>query len=367
MKSPIILRIFKGEQLIEVKQFDSDQIVFGHNTEVTVNLSDSAVAPIHALIELRDSGYYICDLGSQSGTFRNDSQILDEPINSGDEIKIGPFKIAFFVGVPKPKGAPAPTLKPVDAPTATPKLEDKPAAKVLEKVPDAPAAPEPEVKAIEPESKKASTPKATAKIPTASPLIEKSSGSPTSYEEAPVVAKPSLGKKEAQYLSQKGDNKKSPKTFAPPSEIKDLRKFLKPQKGPLTEVIVSWKERIIGTYHFGQAGVVRIGSSEKNEIVLPKGIAPDSFHLVELGPSLHVSVNQQMSVELIGNNNSVQGYDELIAKGRIANSGRASKIRVEQGEMLKIGLYEDTVQIFIRYAPAAGQVALAPALELTAS
>ena len=101
MKSPLILRIFKGGQLQEVKQFEQDQVIFGNEGDVHVDLHDPMVSSIHCLIELRDSGYYICDLGSTAGTFKNGKQILDEPISSGDAIEIGPFKVQFFVGIPK--------------------------------------------------------------------------------------------------------------------------------------------------------------------------------------------------------------------------------------------------------------------------
>ena len=106
MSQPIILRVFKSNQLKEVKQFDIDQIVVGSNLESQLNLVDDTVSPIHCLIEKRDNGYYICDLGSKSGTFKNGQAILDEPITSGDELMVGPFKIVFSVGVPKPVGQP---------------------------------------------------------------------------------------------------------------------------------------------------------------------------------------------------------------------------------------------------------------------
>lgn len=333
MKSPIILRIFKGEQLVEVKQFEKDQIVFGHNAEVTVNLNDSSVAPIHALIELRDSGYYICDLGSQSGTFKNGQQILDEPLDSGDEIKIGPFQIAFFVGVPKPKGAPSQNTSAKGSPSAP--------------------------------APKASEEKVVPKIPHIAPAVEKTASVATAAAATP--SRPNIGGAGAQVgTTKKPIGKKSKKTFAPPSEIRDLRRHLKPSKGPLIEVVVSWRERILGTYHFPQNGAVKIGSNSGNDIVLPKGVAPESFHLIDLGPNALVSVNAQMHVELVGVE-STQNFDELLGRGRLNQTGRNYKIRLEQNEMLKLGLFDDQIQIFIRYVPAAGVVSAAPALELTGS
>ena len=78
MKTPVILRIFKNGQLVEVKQFDQDQIVIGHDADVQVDLAHESVSSIHCLVEKRDQDYYICDLGSKSGTFKNGQAILDE-------------------------------------------------------------------------------------------------------------------------------------------------------------------------------------------------------------------------------------------------------------------------------------------------
>ena len=68
MKSPVILRVFKNNQLLEVKQFDQKQIVFGQDAEVHLDLKGEGVSAIHCLIEMRDGGYYVSDLGSQTGT-----------------------------------------------------------------------------------------------------------------------------------------------------------------------------------------------------------------------------------------------------------------------------------------------------------
>ena len=97
MKSPLIFRIFKGEQIYVVKQFvDKDQILFGHEAEVDIDLESSEVSSIHCLIEKRGQQYFICDLGSTQGTLKNGESILDEEIHSGDEFTIGPFRVIFF-------------------------------------------------------------------------------------------------------------------------------------------------------------------------------------------------------------------------------------------------------------------------------
>lgn len=121
---PIFLRIYTNGKLEEVKQFSEDQIVIGRNPENQLHLKDEAVSPVHAVIEVRDSGYYISDLGSQLGTFKNGQKTFDEQIQSGDEFQIGPYKIEFFIGVPKPSRAPKETtvIVPLDKPDVPPEI-----------------------------------------------------------------------------------------------------------------------------------------------------------------------------------------------------------------------------------------------------
>ncbi len=71
MKSPIIFRVFKNNQIQFVKQFvDKDQIVVGqlvnqdeNESQVDIQLDSSEVSAIHRLIEKRGTEYYVCDLG----------------------------------------------------------------------------------------------------------------------------------------------------------------------------------------------------------------------------------------------------------------------------------------------------------------
>ncbi len=118
MKTPIILRIYRNGSLEATRQFDVDQIVIGRNTDTQVTLNGDDISPVHAVIEMRDTGYYIVDLGSASGTFRGGQKVLDESLRSGDELQIGSYKIEFFVGVPKP--AQPPTPPPVQRQKAAP-------------------------------------------------------------------------------------------------------------------------------------------------------------------------------------------------------------------------------------------------------
>lgn len=356
MKSPVILRVFKGNQLIEVKQFDLDQIVIGRNADVGLNLEADEVSPIHCLIEMRDAGYYVCDLGSSTGTFKNGQSILDEALMSGDEIGIGPFKINFFVGIPKPKAAPPGK---VEAPAAV-----APAPKVEEEVVVAPPP-----KEAQPVSIPTSAPQSVApSIPAAAPVFEapKAEVKPEPKEEPKprIVSTPVVGpagKTDTRSTGKTSFNRKgkNKKTYAPASEIRDLRDHLRPGKGNVVEVIVSWKERVLTTYHYRTPGIVRLGPSDKYEISMPEGVCPTGWPLVEVGPETRVAVTSEMNVELISKNGK-KNVDELLRMGKAQRTGNSVTMKLDQEELYFIGMPSSELQLYVRFVPQPPAIPVPP-------
>lgn len=354
MKSPVILRVFKGNQLIEVKQFDLDQIVIGRNADVGLDLDADDVSPIHCLIEMRDAGYYVCDLGSTTGTFKNGQAVLDEALTSGDEIGVGPFKINFFVGIPKPKAAPPGKVEAPAAPI--------PPAPVVEEEPVAVVAPPPA--AAQPLSIPEEAPKSVApSIPTAAPVFEAPKAAAAKPE--PVVAKEEpkpriattpvvgpAGRSDARPVTMKSSGKKgkNKKTYAPASEVRDLRDHLRPGKGNVVEVIVSWKERVLTTYHYRTPGIVRLGPGDKYEINMPDGVCPTGWPLVEVGPETRVAATSEMNVELITKSGK-KNIDELLRAGKAQRTGNSVTMKLDQEEIFFIGLPFSDLQLYVRFVP----------------
>lgn len=322
MKSPVILRVFKNNQLLEVKQFDQNQIVLGQDAEVHLDLKGEGVSAIHCLIEMRDGGYYISDLGSQTGTFKNGQAVLDSALSSGDEIGVGPYKVVFFFGVPKPAVAGA-------APTAT-------------------------VKA----------PEAKASAPIAKPTVNKPSFniSPPvpKKEEIKSFSKPEIRSPSSKVIS----SKKNKKTFAPASEVKDLKKYLKPGKGQVVEVIVAWEERILTTYHFKAQGLVRVGPGENYQISLPAGAMSKGWPLLEISGGVRVAVTEEMGFELIHSQGN-KDLADVVKTGKGTKNPKGIFVRLDQNEMICLSLMGGKIQVFIRYAPQAPIVPLIPAFLLT--
>lgn len=318
MKSPLIFRVFKNEQIHVVKQFlDKDQILFGHEAEVDVDLDSAEVSPIHCLIEKRGHQYFICDLGSTQGTFKNGQMILDEAIASGDEFTVGPFRIIFFIGAPKP----------VHSPKTASEVVIQPAPVVL-----AAAAP--------------------ASVSVTAKETVKEVSPPATTQSKPQIHSAVIGSKVSSRGQQflKSRNKKGRKTFAPESQIQDLREYVKPGKGQLVEVIVAWKERILTTYHFVPVGMKKLGRDQ--DIQIPDGASPKNWTFLDFTGGVQIRATNEMKVE-------VQNAMEL----RTITDGT---YRLQQNETVFVTL-SNSMQLIVRFAPIAPAVPFESAAILSSS
>ena len=379
MKKPVVLRIFKGDQLLGVKQFaDSAQIVLGRPGDVQVPLDGERVSLIHAAIEERETGYFICDLGSENGTFKNGEPVLDSSIESGDLIQVGEFRIEFYIGAPKPK-----------APGAAPQVEiTKTAPSKTESAPKIPAqAPTPA----------ASTPTAGSVAPTAPitkpapavtapPASAASKPNPTS----PIGARPAISPASLDVFptatpgviaggaSLAGPRAKSPrkasgtshskreKTFAPPSKYKDVRDFVKPSKGTVVEVLVAWRERIIESRHFSGTQTVTLGSNPGCDIVLPLlSSRVRKISLLKIDRVAKVFVSPEMTGELVRGQTS-SSFADLLRQNKMLKEGANYAISLEQGEMVRLEL-NDQISVIVRYTSDSPKPLVAPILDLSAS
>lgn len=320
MKSPLIFRVFKNEQIHVVKQFlDKEQVLFGHEAEVDVDLDSADVSPIHCLIEKRGNQYFICDLGSTQGTFKNGQMILDEAIASGDEFTVGPFRIIFFIGAPKP----------VHSPKTGSEVVIQPAPVVL-----AAAAP-------------TSTASSSASASTgAKEVVQPAAQSKPQIQSVVVGSK--VSPRGQQFL--KSRNKKGRKTFAPENQIQDLRDYVKPGKGQLVEVIVAWKERILTTYHFAPVGMKKLGREQ--DIQIPDGASPKNWTFLDCTNGVQIRATNDMKVE-------VQNSMEL-------RTITDSAYRLQQNETVFVTL-SNSMQLIVRFAPMAPAIPFESAAILSSS
>lgn len=345
MRSPLIFRIFKDNQLVGIKQFDQDQIVIGHDADVNVDLDSDQVSPVHCMIERRDNGFYICDLGSQSGTFKNGQAVLDESISSGDELEIGPFKISFFVGVPKPKSAPG---------TSESKSTSVPSAEIPLKMPPKPEPNMPPVVLVKTEEIKV-----TPTLPTQGLKFDE-----TKTEKPAISVKPA--RPEIKSNKNQFKKTKSNKTFAPLSEIQDLKTYLKPGKGTAVQVIVAWRERILTTYQFRGTGPVKVNTGGARQIELPQGLAPKGLTLLDFSNGLKVNTTNDMQIEMVSSAGLLP-VEELLRSGKAQRGGAGHVTRIDQNEMLCVTLAGGNLTLYVRYVSKSPVVPMLPSMMLSGS
>lgn len=309
-----------------MKQFQLDQIVIGNQAEVNLQLQDSTVSPIHALIEKRNETFYLCDLGSTEGTFKGEKQILDEVLESGEDFIIGPFRLQFSVGAPRP------VVAPPDASNVT----------VIAPPKSAP----PKKMAPPPQSESAIVPPA---------LTETSAGVKVAKAEPNRTAK-----------TRSSDRPDLKKTFAPPSAEPEENLVVKPSKGSVIEVSVGWKERIIQTFHYRGNKAITIGSSDKVDIELPSGVFSGTFVVVDFQSGVAaVNLRGGMEGDLLLES-GVEDFGSLKQTGRLnPGANGLDVIRLEQGEAFRLSLVPDLINIYVRYVPSTQKPTLLPFFPFT--
>jgi len=242
LKATLVFRIYRKDQIFVVKQFsDLERIVIGHGPEVQIDLGIE-ISGIHCLIEQRGNQFFLCDMGSEKGTYKGGHQILDEPILNGESFQVGSYNIIFFIGVPKPASNPqfservAPMFPPQTT-TFSPAVANKPA------------------------------------------------NSKTSNPEMSEIK------------CRIKSSKKNKKTFAPISEFNDLKEYIKVGKGQSVEVMVCWKERILKTYHFSLQGDKTL--DKDGDINVTEGAAPKNWKLLSLQAGVVINTTSEMKMEIL--------------------------------------------------------------------
>lgn len=370
MKPPILLRIYLNDKLEGVRQFESKQVVIGREAEVSLDLKDPSVSHLHAVIEERDSGYYILDLGSQAGTSLNGQKILDERLETGDEIRIGPYKLQFFIGVPKPAAPPSPkptvapisSVPPVAAVNAPSSSQQPPVPQVIPT--EAPTVVHQPV--LKTETVEIQTPPPVPEAPAVIPTPE-----PTRTSVAPVNAAPEAPQipvypaSDLQLQKNKKGHKKH-KTYAPNSPFTDARDIIRPSKGTTVEVLVTWKERVIAARNFKEAGEVTIGSDPTSDLIVPLFPGGAKYPVLKIQGIATVRMTQDMQGEVIRDGSSTPLQD-LIRQNKLRPSSNLLELDLPQGEMVRMIFQGGLLCVFVRYVPDTPKPVVAPLLDLSAS
>ena len=389
MKTPVFLRIHERGALVAVKQFTGDQISIGRQAEVDLDLVDVSVSNIHAMIQDRGGKYFVCDLGSEAGTFLNSNKILDAELQNGDQLQIGVYSIEFYIGIPKPKTAPntsSPSIAPVVAPVASP----APAPIVVANpVVANPVVATPvqttvtELKNTNSTTESVQAPVASQPVATPNPVVQEPVAAvapaslptyiPSTVEmtsSGPQVPSIDYSKTFQQSFSAKQNtNAKAHNnnTFAPPGKYKNVEDFITPSKGSIVEVLVGWGDRIINTYHCHKKSVVSIGSHPKNDIILPIiGNSSISQPLLKHdGGVTEIYIAPGLRGKLFTAKESIS-FEDLQQKNRLFRQDNFQVLRLDQGEMLRLD-FGDGLSVYVRYVGHTPKAMMLPFLGLSSS
>jgi pSer/pThr/pTyr-binding forkhead associated (FHA) protein len=79
---------------------DRDVTTAGRHPESDIFLDDVTVSRRHAEFRRDGSTFTVCDVGSLNGTYLNRDRVEKAELASGDEVRIGKFRLVFYTGGP---------------------------------------------------------------------------------------------------------------------------------------------------------------------------------------------------------------------------------------------------------------------------
>ena len=93
-----ILVVKRGPNVGSRFALEKDVVRAGRHPDSDIFLDDVTVSRRHAEIAREEGGYVVRDAGSLNGTYLNRERVETAPLDDGDELQIGTFKLVFLTG-----------------------------------------------------------------------------------------------------------------------------------------------------------------------------------------------------------------------------------------------------------------------------
>lgn len=403
MSDPVVLKIYRGQRLISVKQFTQEQVVVGRKTESNLCLDDENVSPLHAVIEKRGENYFLSDLGSESGIAIEGVRVLETEIQNGEAFTVGPYSIRFYIGVPSPpikpdfdkSHTPPPKRKKPSSTTTYPEasveIDDGEVDDTLDEpdeldgidLEDESGFEEDEVETTDPGLDRGFTEEDievtdaggdSDGIEATDPGVKTDSvtASHTKESDAPKPKAPSSSlqiKKQTpeEQIKRQLVEPISSGYVAPESSYDNVEDIIDPNsRGSIVEIMICWKERVLKTYHFSNNKKIYLSNLDNQDIYVPLFGPEFKHHLLTLGENCRVHVASSMSAVLYKNNQQYE-LSGLVGDPQISKSGSSTDVNLDQGQMLKLSLLSDRVEAYVRYVEDTPKAKMAPVFDLTSS
>ena len=96
VEGPALIVRSGGGRVGETFRPEGAETTIGRSPDCGIFLDDVTVSRRHAVLTHRDGRFFIEDQGSLNGTFLNRRRIESAPLEDGDELQIGKYRLTFL-------------------------------------------------------------------------------------------------------------------------------------------------------------------------------------------------------------------------------------------------------------------------------
>ncbi len=138
--------------------------------------------------------------------------------------------------------------------------------------------------------------------------------------------------------------------YAPKSAIQNLDKNIPTGSGPVVEVTVAWKERILSMHHFKDNNqTVTFGSHSRAKIFCPNLLGKPSYNLLKTGQGACVYLSDGVKASVIDHKGVKHPFEKLVEKGLVTTQGAEQVLSLNQNQLVRMD-FSPSLSVYVRYS-----------------